>query len=1062
MCYSYIAAQNNIINLELSQLEQLTNDLFERGYYVDAFQIVDSIYHSTKTQENKEVIANWALLLAKLNYEFGDYQLAQRRIDTILLEQNYLNPLQLIECLNVLSRTYVDKGVKEKDGTQKAKAFAKADSILQQSFQLVKDTSAYSLEYIKTLNAYAYNHKFEEAIPLYLKSIEKQEAAGIKEPILYVKTLKFLSEAYFYPPQQIEAFFHTMEKLKKFSKKYGLSNHNYVVRSIMLEGDYYYRTEDYNKSIQAYSTVEESFSHSYGKASKKYADALFYLGASHAQIKDFFNTEKIYVKAIEIEKTRKTDSLRHAQILYILADLYLSTGRYQKAISTSQKVISIYKNNGYYALGRYSAYFGLSHLNIGKGYFVLNDYQNAEKHFSLADSIFTKNKLWNYLITTKRRLGTLNRVKENFREAQNFYQNGIDLAKQHAGNKRNLMNLYSSIASSYYYQKELNSALHYAIKAKKSCREIYGEHSIPYTGILSQLGKIFEHRGSYSMAKQYYNFSINKLTHQLRNYYPALSEEERILFLESNENLIAAYYGFAVKNAHQIPSLALNAQNLALSVKGLGLETSRNIIAAQGNSQVEPIYNEWLAARKKLRDSFNSSKKQLKEKNIDPILLQEQISLLEKQMGFKNQMIGNKQPLFKDLKNKLTKGEAVIDFVHFRYGEEGWHSADSIQYCALITKSDAAFPLMIPLCKESELKSFFYGNIKSNTLNYITTPEINKELYQLIWEPISTHLQGIEQVYLSPSGLLHNLAFGTLSEAEKPLIQKYNFVYYASLRDFISSKNSQKLQKDIVLLGGADFNSDIGGHSNILEETDETIEDHPPVMLRGPADSTRNAVSFDYLPGTEKEVKNIAKKFEKENWNVHLFTGANAIEEVVKTYTREKAPQILHIATHGFFFKPSPLIDANSKLPKENIQLAKNPLFRSGLVFTGANKAWKEGIFYDGIEDGILTAFEIYNLDLSKTELVVLSACDTGKGDVFTGEGVFGMQRAFLLAGANKLILSLWKVPDQATALLMDYFYQFIIDGLSIKAAFTEAQRKIIKEHPDWPPYYWGAFVLLD
>ena len=172
------------------------------------------------------------------------------------------------------------------------------------------------------------------------------------------------------------------------------------------------------------------------------------------------------------------------------------------------------------------------------------------------------------------------------------------------------------------------------------------------------------------------------------------------------------------------------------------------------------------------------------------------------------------------------------------------------------------------------------------------------------------------------------------------------------------------------------------------------------------------------------------------------------------------SPQILHIATHGFFLPEPDKQGKEAGLNNENTySLADNPLLRSGLILSGGNYAWSGKSPVEGVEDGIATAYEISQLNLSSTELVVLSACETALGDVKGSEGVFGLQRAFKMAGVKKLIVSLWQVPDKETAELMTAFYGYWLSGKKIEDAFSQAQTDMRKKYA---PYYWAAFVLIE
>ena len=213
-------------------------------------------------------------------------------------------------------------------------------------------------------------------------------------------------------------------------------------------------------------------------------------------------------------------------------------------------------------------------------------------------------------------------------------------------------------------------------------------------------------------------------------------------------------------------------------------------------------------------------------------------------------------------------------------------------------------------------------------------------------------------------------------------------------------------------------------------------------------------IHFSSLPGTHKEGKKIAKKLGVEPW-----LDNDALEGKLKT---RQSPHILHIATHGYFLE-------NSKFDPNQIQFGvadsynrlsfglENPLLRSGLALAGANTWLERKPLPLEAEDAMFNAEDVSGLDLLGTELVVLSACNTGIGEVRRGEGVFGLRRAFVLAGARTLVMSLWKVPDEQTQQLMEFFYDHILDGESRAESLRKAQLAMKKKYPD--PLYWGAFI---
>lgn len=214
----------------------------------------------------------------------------------------------------------------------------------------------------------------------------------------------------------------------------------------------------------------------------------------------------------------------------------------------------------------------------------------------------------------------------------------------------------------------------------------------------------------------------------------------------------------------------------------------------------------------------------------------------------------------------------------------------------------------------------------------------------------------------------------------------------------------------------------------------------------------RSNQTLSLLPGTKKEVGLIDSLFNTSEKERTVYLSNEALEDSIKNI---KAPQSLHIATHGFFLE-------NEEGNENSDSYVENPLLRSGLVLAGANSYISTGsVDEDGTyeEDGILTAYEAMNLNLDDTELVVLSACETGLGEIKNGEGVFGLQRAFQVAGADAIIMSMWTVDDNATQELMTNFYEEWLKTGNKHQSFITAQKRLKEKRG--APYYWGAFVMI-
>jgi CHAT domain-containing protein len=226
------------------------------------------------------------------------------------------------------------------------------------------------------------------------------------------------------------------------------------------------------------------------------------------------------------------------------------------------------------------------------------------------------------------------------------------------------------------------------------------------------------------------------------------------------------------------------------------------------------------------------------------------------------------------------------------------------------------------------------------------------------------------------------------------------------------------------------------------------------------ADSTLRGGSWKYLKFSEKETANIAAIIGKAGIPATTFGGYEATEEAFKKIGKDRdSPRILHLSTHGYFFPDSKSGGDGASDPV--FKTSEHPMIRSGLILAGGNHAWQTGKPLGRREDGVLTAYEISQMNLAATELVVLSACETGLGDIRGNEGVYGLQRAFKIAGAKNLLMSLWQVPDFQTQELMTLFYQkWLLEKMPVRKALHTAQEEMRAK--GYEPFYWAGFVLVE
>jgi len=291
--------------------------------------------------------------------------------------------------------------------------------------------------------------------------------------------------------------------------------------------------------------------------------------------------------------------------------------------------------------------------------------------------------------------------------------------------------------------------------------------------------------------------------------------------------------------------------------------------------------------------------------------------------------------------------------------------------------------------------------------------------------------------------LLNQIPLAALVKNKQFLSTKYNLIQLSST-DVLKNDLTEPNKKTLLLIGGVDYNN----NGFKIDQTDHTINNNQIT-------SNTEIEEWKYLPGTLSEIERIQSLLDKNQLLFNALSGSKATEENFKKLSG-KSPSVLHIATHGFFKEK----ERHLKNKNELLLKSENPLTRSGLILAGANTITKNKLSTSS-EDGVLTALEISNLNLTNTEIVILSACETGLGDIEGSEGVYGLQRAFKMAGVDLIVMSLWQVPDKETAEFMDLFYSKWLKENNVRTAFNNTQ-KIMQNKYKNEPYKWAAFVLFE
>ena len=485
--------------------------------------------------------------------------------------------------------------------------------------------------------------------------------------------------------------------------------------------------------------------------------------------------------------------------------------------------------------------------------------------------------------------------------------------------------------------------------------------------------------------------------------------------------------------------------------KGLLLETSINYAKAILDSNNDELIEQF-SLLVDLKRTLNGEKGN--KNNVPLIELQKEATRLERRItSFLKETGGYTDGLnytFFDVAKALKKSEAAIEFVSYHDYFE-----DADYYAALIVKKNRDTPEFVRLCKKNELEKFF-----SLSPAVLYGESIASEgAYSLIWKPIMPFLSDIKTIFFSPAGYLNRLAIDQLYNGEKRFNELFRAYRVTSTRQICSPIPQMKFSS-AVLYGGLNYDED--DMTMVIESKNIRGEKSSHNLVFRGWNGAKTRKGWEFLPGTLVEVNQISSIITNKRIKCDVYTAGKGNEESFKALSGGNF-NILHLATHGFYMTESQAEKNRfyTSNPWTNTYFSNevSPLKRSGLLLAGGNKAWKGEPVPDGVEDGVLTAEEISSLDLRSCDVVVLSACETGLGEI-TDEGVYGLQRAFKNAGVKSIIMSLWEVDDDATSFMMQSFYQNLLNGMNKRDAFESAQKEVKKKYSD--PRYWAAFIMLD
>ncbi len=744
------------------------------------------------------------------------------------------------------------------------------------------------------------------------------------------------------------------------------------------------------------------------------ADDLHSLGILYQEKGDDVKAEALHQQALSIyEKANQTENQSVVGMLSSLGGIYSERGDYERAEKYFERARAIRQK----LLGPDHFHLAASFVELGGVAYAAGDYAKAEAMFQRALTLYEKTIGRDHIRVTRRLndLAMLYRTTGDYAKAEALYQRALSIHEQkwaiiHPDAQETLFGL----AWLHTAQGMLSEAVKDQIRASE----------------------IEEH---------YIELNLG-----------AGSEREKLAFLANLSYRSSQTISLHIRHAPDDPA----ARNLAVATilrrKGRVQDAMSETIAA--------LHRRFGAEDQKVLDQLNDVTSKLAKLVLNgpqraaPSEHQEQIKNLEEERERLEAEISSRSAGFYERSQSVTLAAvqraipadaALIEFAVYRSFDpkapDNQKAYGEPRYVAYVVRNQGD----VQWKELGEVKAVDQGiealrqalfNPKRNNVKQVARAADEK-----VMQPVRAMIGDAAHLLVSPDGQLNLIPFEALvDEQQHYLVERYDFTYLTSGRDLLRMKVARESKSQPVVVADPAFGE--------------------PAMISsrgkgGSADGKARAqidysqIFFGPLPGVGDEVRALRELLPQ----AVFLTKAQATKTALKQLS---GPRILHIATHGFFLTNDPQMKLQTATQTKGgtrvgkwIGQVENPLLRSGLALAGANQG------PGGSDNGVLTAFEASGLNLWGTKLVVLSACDTGVGDVRTGEGVYGLRRAFLLAGAESVMMSLWPVSDRSTRDLMIGYYKRLVQNEGRGKALRLAQLQMLRSKSHSHPYYWASFI---
>ena len=1095
MLLTLSASAQDTIRMQATEKRQEATQALQSGQVDRAIELIKKEIELRKSNKHSFGEIGEAVFTLGVYYASkGDYDDA---IQTTLEARNFFSHMKPVikanvaACNSSISSYYYQRG--QKGDIQEAITYGE---------DALKDMKKGNANYLETASLlvmyYTETNQRDKAAALSSNILKMGKSVYGQNSIEYSNLLS--SQAYrLYQEGNVSQAIQYADECIDIHRTQGDTTSVQYSRLLLNAASYHSTNEEYSKSLVMLESAQKLMTAKGMEGTKEYMQCKEDLLSAYAKLG---NLEKSNSIAVSMIKDGESGKVRNGSSLTKQAQIYANNGNFNEAIKLTRQAIEDFEENGD-TLGLANAYINLS------GY--LHDNKKigeAQKACNKAlDILEKKNQRMDFLARAYTNKSAFCRAEGNRNEALIYANRAIECFKLHGDTlNTNYASVLGNISVLYADMKDMDKAVECSMRSYAVKKQLLGEHHPDNALTLYNLANYYYKNGDIKNMQLYYHQALNFQSEIVRSNFSHMTMNGRESYWNTKKYLYTMAPVFAFNVADTDTLILQDAYNVQLFTKGILLNSEidfKQLLSRSGSSRLTELYDK-LVQLNRMADELYS--KMTAESSQEALEYRRQATVVEHELMIASREYGDYTSNMAINMSMVSQGmnddDVAVEFVEVPTTNEGIH------YFALYLRKGWTTPKkvhMVSLKKLEELKydgmNFYKMCRKKSGINYLfNTPKVG----QLVWGKLmeawakDTDMPQVRNVYFSPIGIFYKLGIEYLTVAENSRIcDLYAMHRVSSTKQLAASPNGKGNMSNATVFGGVNFDLDVDEmktrHDTALidykktymtsdventrtkqldvamvdneirslfdDDDDDDDEDNGDDDGENAAESVRSGVHF--LPGTLDEVQQIAEELLQNDISTHVVLMDDATEENVKGLSGSEQ-SVVHIATHGFSFAEG----SKSRkalaylLGKKNVT-DLNSMHFSGLLFAGANNMFKKHIkMPTNIEDGVLTAAEISVMDLRNVDMIVMSACQTGLGDV-KDDGVFGLQRGFKKAGVHTLLMSMWSVNDRATQIMMNAFYAALTHGQNRHQALASAQQKVrASGYPE--PYYWASFIILD